>query len=364
MKILLLSAYDAASHKAWHKGLVQCLSEYSWTVLSLPARNFSWRIRGNSLTWAFNGELEGAAQYDCLVATSMVDLSALRGMCPALCQLPTLLYFHENQFFYPRSEDQHESLEPQIVQLYAALSADRLAFNSEHNRATFIDGVTALLKKMPDCIPKNIVSILEDKSCCLPVGLDVPSKSRPFSAGNRVSVLWNHRWEYDKGPERLLGVLQMLPADLPLCFHVVGQQFRVQPKEFDSIKTLLVERAWLGEWGFVDSREAYDQLLLKSDIVLSTAHHDFQGLSVLEAVLNGCIPVVPNALAYPQWIPALYRYEVDGNPAENISQLLLKYVNMKLENNEGWPKLDLSGLTWLCLKPEYEWVIKSMIRRA
>ena len=51
MRILLLSAYDAPSHKRWREGLVTHCSDYHWDVLALPARYFSWRIRGNPLSW-------------------------------------------------------------------------------------------------------------------------------------------------------------------------------------------------------------------------------------------------------------------------------------------------------------------------
>ena len=98
MRILLLSAYDADSHVYWRKGLVEHLDEHEWTVLSLPGRYFSWRMRGNSLSWAFEQRELLSQAYDLVVATSMTDLSALRGFVPSLAQIPTLVYFHENQF--------------------------------------------------------------------------------------------------------------------------------------------------------------------------------------------------------------------------------------------------------------------------
>ncbi len=103
MKILLLSAYDALSHQYWRKGLVRAFPEYDWTVLTLPPRYFSWRLRGNSLTWAYSKREVLSAGYDLLICTSMTDLSALKGMVPALANVPVLCYFHENQFAYPAS---------------------------------------------------------------------------------------------------------------------------------------------------------------------------------------------------------------------------------------------------------------------
>jgi len=95
MRILLLSAYDAHSHRRWRQGLVAAFPEWRWTVLTLPPRFFSWRVRGNSLSWAFSERETLEQSYDVLVATSMTDLSALKGLVPAL------VYCHENQFAYP-----------------------------------------------------------------------------------------------------------------------------------------------------------------------------------------------------------------------------------------------------------------------
>jgi glycosyltransferase involved in cell wall biosynthesis len=77
---------------------------------------------------------------------------------------------------------------------------------------------------------------------------------------------------------------------------------------FAAIQALLEKNNWLGQWGFIQSRTDYLNLLANADGVLSTALHDFQGLSVLEAYASGCLPLVPDRLAYQEFIPAQYRY--------------------------------------------------------
>ena len=57
LRILLLSGYDAASHRLWHENLARMMPEHEWTPLALAPRNFSWRLRGNALIFAF-GERE------------------------------------------------------------------------------------------------------------------------------------------------------------------------------------------------------------------------------------------------------------------------------------------------------------------
>lgn len=149
MKILLLSAYDTDSHRSWCQGLMQHLPEFQWHYASLPGRYFSWRIRGNPLSWITGEDKHLFAQsYDLVIATSMVDVATLRGLTPNLAATRWLVYFHENQFAYPKSQKQHTSIEPQMVNLYSALAADQVVFNSHYNRSTFLEGITELMAKI------------------------------------------------------------------------------------------------------------------------------------------------------------------------------------------------------------------------
>jgi len=160
VKVLLLSAYAARSHVHWQQTLQSMFPQWQWCVLSLPPRHFSWRVRGNALYWALSERqvLEGG--HDLLIATSMVDLATLRGLVPALARIPAVLYFHENQFAYPQHRQQYPLLEAQITSIYSALAADCVLFNSSYNRASFLEGCTQLLRKMPDCVPPGVVPAL------------------------------------------------------------------------------------------------------------------------------------------------------------------------------------------------------------
>ena len=50
--VLMLSAYDALSHIYGRKDMVDALSDHTFAVHTLPPRYFSWRFRGNPLTWS------------------------------------------------------------------------------------------------------------------------------------------------------------------------------------------------------------------------------------------------------------------------------------------------------------------------
>ena len=365
MRVLVLSAYHADSHRSWLDGLMLHLPELSWTVLSLPPRYFSWRIRGNSLTWAMMNREILTAEYDVVVATSMTDLSALRGLVPELCRWPTLVYFHENQFAYPQSQLQRQGVEPQILNLYTALAADKVVFNSDYNRQTMLDGCVQLLAKLPDYAPREQVAALLSRASVLPVGVAVGSQTialRP--AGERLKVLWNHRWEYDKGPDRLLALIaECDKRGLPLDIYIAGQQFRQRPQEFAQIEMLIRRSSslTLKQFGFVKDAQHYAELIMSCDVVMSTAIHDFQGLAVLQAAAAGCTPLVPDRLCYPQWFEPMFRYPHCDDIAEEAigaSEKLGDFLSCKRAGS--LPVADVAALTWPQLAPLYRQLLQCL----
>jgi glycosyltransferase involved in cell wall biosynthesis len=368
-RILLLSAYDAASHRQWRLNLEAMLPEYQWTQLALPARHFSWRLRGNGLSFAFEETEILDGDYDLLIVTSMVDLSTLRGFHPALAKLPTLVYFHENQFAYPERDTQRANAETQIVPLYAALCADTLAFNSDYNRHSFLAGAKTLLERLPDHVPRGLMNKLE-RAHTLPVPLAAPSVTNEQQDSEpTLTVIWNHRWEYDKGPALLLEFVRLLcSSKLNCALHIVGQQFKQRPAEFAEAEALLAAQARRfgrqpAHCGFIKDRADYEALLWRCDIVLSTALHDFQGLSVQEAALAGCSPLTPDDLVYPEYLPAanLYARETsEPRTAINILSRLEQWQRLK-ERGEPLPTVSLTGYTGAALAPRYRELFESTI---
>jgi glycosyltransferase involved in cell wall biosynthesis len=390
LRILILSGYDAASHRLWRENLMHLLPMHEWTSLTLPPRHFSWRIRGNALSFAYNQREVLSRPYDLLIATSMVDLSTLRGFIPALTKLPTLLYFHENQFAYPTRDAQRNNAETQLVPLYAALCADSLVFNSNYNRSTFLAGANTLLRRLPDHVPKGLAVQLENShvlpvpvlptalSNALPTALLTAFPTAPPTAlpsvrvGEESSlrqstpatleVVWNHRWEYDKGPERLLAVVKRICEEKLNCrLHIVGQQFKQAPEEFAKCQQLLKAHYNAmdldeGHFGFLENSAQYHALICSCDVVLSTALHDFQGLAVQEATIAGCCPLAPDDLVYPEYLPPENLYSVahgDSNAAKTAVEKLKRWQEDKA-NRKALPKVLLVKLFGEDLSNRYQ----------
>nr|WP_246624667.1 DUF3524 domain-containing protein [Oceanobacter mangrovi] len=333
-----MSAYRSDSHASWADWLQRNLAA-DWRVLELPGRYFRWRIRGNPLSWRV--ELKALLQEwqpDRLLATSMVDLATLKGLLPELANIPCSYYFHENQFAYPLGEGQHSSIDPQMVQLYGALAADELLFNSRFNQQSFLAGLAALLKKLPDFVPPEVTNELAAKSSWLPVVVE-SNDFIPLSFKNAYAeaplILWSHRWEYDKCPERFLELLQQLQA--------VGQPFQLAllgPRAAKTPAVLQQIREQFADQIVVDgkvSRADYWLWLERADIAVSTACHEFQGLSMLEAAAMGCLPLVPDDLCYQEQYPLLCRYPAGDSRA--AAESLQKLLQVRQQGGAEWEML-------------------------
>jgi len=312
---LLLSAYDAVSHRHWREQVTSLVDKFQWHQLSLPPRHFNWRIRGNSLCWAFGDYDLQPEHHDILLCTSMTDLASLRGFVPPLADLPTAVYCHENQFCYPGNAVQQDRVEPKITTLYTALCADILLFNSQFNHRTFMQGISRLLDTMPDHVPGGVTDRLESLSKILPVPLPdhlflSRHAAQEHDQEDMMIIVWNHRHEHDKGPALLLQVVhELIRRNVRFRLHLLGQQFRRSPAEFAEVTqsmTSYYQQSGItpGHTGYIPDTADYHDLIARSDVVLSTADHDFQGLSLLEATALGCTPLAPARLVYPEYLDA------------------------------------------------------------
>ncbi|MEM8564527.1 MAG: DUF3524 domain-containing protein, partial [Pseudomonadota bacterium] len=92
-----------------------------------------------------------------------------------------------------------------------------------------------------------------------------------------------------------------------------------------------------------------------SDVILSTADHEFQGLAVLQAVMRGCLPVVPDRLVYPEIYPNQFRYpSIPGDPiaeAAGAARLVTRIDAGLRSGRESAP--DVSAFSSSSLKPHY-----------
>lgn len=331
MNVWLISPYHTGSHQAWAEGYRRH-SRHTITGLTMAGRFWKWRMQGGAIELATQATalLDAGEQPDVILATDMLNLPAwlglLRGRFTSLP--PVALYMHENQLTYPWRPGERRDLTYAMINWLSQLAADAVIFNSRHHHSAWYGELPNLLKHFPDYTHLAQIAPVQARSHVLPVGIDAHSVA--IEAGRRRAnlsgmnppsdaaplILWNQRWEHDKRPDRFFALIYRLrDRKIPFRLTVAGENFRQIPAEFEEARTRLSDH--IVHWGYAESREAYLDLLAAADVVISTAEHEFFGISVLEAIAAGAFPLLPHRLSYPELIPAtlhpacLYRDETD-----------------------------------------------------
>ncbi len=353
MKILVLEPYYGGSHKVFLQKLIKFLP-YEFTLLTLPARKWKWRMRLAALF--FSEKLKKMdAQFDRVFCSTFVDVALLRSTGPVWLQnIPVLTYFHENQFAYPVQVDDERDYHFSVTNFTTALVSSRLAFNSIYNLETFLKGIRELIKKCPDLKFNSVEGDILEKSTVISPGIDFTAidkqrKSKITANTSSTPVLiWNHRWEHDKDPDLFFNTLFELDfKGVDFRLIILGQSFVRQPEIFSNARKKLAHKTI--HFGYISSKQEYDKMLCQGDFVISTAKHEFFGMAVIEAVRAGCRPLLPNNLSYPGLFPSEYLYDE-------------KYFNAKLNallsNEKRLTTQEANTLTdrfsWTNLKEEYQ----------
>ena len=320
MKAVVLEPFYGGSHREFVDRWAEH-SRHRLTLLTLSAHHWKWRMRHSAVDFAaeLRRRLRAGESWDVLFCTDMLNLAECRGLAPEIAALPTVAYFHENQLTYPVREEYERDLHFAFTNLTTALAADKVWWNSTFHRDDFLGAAERWLRKLPDHRPIQALDAILGKSEIMPQGIRAPGLGVPglgapglgVPPGERgprpagpLRILWAGRWEFDKNPEGFFAVIEALEArGKDFRLSVVGERFRNSPEIFDQARERLAHR--IDHWGFQPGRSAYEQVLRQADVFVSTAHHEFFGVAAAEAISEGCFPLLPNRLAYPDLLSAM-----------------------------------------------------------
>ena len=301
--IYALEPFYGGSHKQFLDGLQSELN-FEVRILSMSPHHWKWRMHRSAGYFAdlLNRE---KLEPGIILASDFVNLAALKGLLNNPQIWTWIYYFHENQLTYPFRERKERDLTYAHINILSALAADRVYFNSQFHRQDFINAIPKFYSRFIDYTPKDYPDTIYKKSAVLPLGLylkkfDNVTFEKP--AEKPGVILWNQRWEHDKNPTLFFETLFALAEqDIPYQLIVCGERFSDYPDIFDEAQTRLKDR--IIHWGYAEHWEEYARLLWQADIVVSTADHEFFGISILEAMYCQCYPLLPNRLVYPEYIP-------------------------------------------------------------
>lgn len=370
MQITLVSPYHGGSHQAWAEGY-QRHSQHDVRLLTLPARFWKWRMHGAAVTLARHF-VESGARPDLLLVTDMLDLSTFLALTRhRTAHIPAVLYMHENQLTYPLPRSKNEGpmrrqhgerdLHYVFINYASMMSATHVFFNSGYHCRSLFAALPNFLKHFPDFNELDTLPLLREKSEVLPVGLELAkidaSRPQPFEkqqADQPPLILWNQRWEYDKNPAAFFQALYTVAErGIPFRLALCGERFSRRPAEFEEAQQRLGQR--IIHMGYAEP-DRYRALLWEADITISTAHHEFFGISILEAVYCHTFPLLPNRLSYPELIPVHFHdqclYESESELVERLSWVLTH----RAQAGEVAAHLaqHVTGFGWEVLAPQYD----------
>ena len=307
LEVVVVEPWYGGSHRAWADGLVRH-SKHQIRLVTHPDRFWRWRLRGGAVTLAagLRSDIGAHGRPDVLVVSSLVHGAALLGLARRSIEaVPVVAYVHESQLRYPTIDGRAPDTDATMANWQTLLAADAVWWNSAYHRDTVLEALPTFLDAAPDLPQSGLVAAVEAKSRVVPVGVELEA----FLGAERTTapsvdgplVVWNQRWEHDKDPLGWLRIMTRL-ADAGVSFRLAlaGERPRERDRDASRLLDRLADRIELDT--FLD-RDAYRDLLVCSDVFLSCARHEFFGISVVEAIAAGCVPVLPDALSHPELIP-------------------------------------------------------------
>ncbi len=338
MKILALEPYYGGSHKAF-LDLWVAYSVHNIKILHLPANKWKWRMRHSAVTFAtqVNGFFEKDNCFDAVFCSDMLNLAEFKGLASAsVDRLPSVLYFHENQLTYPNRVEDSRDLHFGLTNIISAHAANIVVFNSHWHKEEFLNAGRIIARKMPNNYFEEIIDAIAVKSMVVYPGIEVKNADKQATkrSTDYLNILWASRWEHDKCPQLLFSALKILAANgVKFKISVIGEQFSEIPNVFKVAKEEFKDN--IEAWGHL-KRDEYYRRLADADVFVSTAIHEFFGISVVEAIVSGAVPVLPNRLAYPEVIgvdkfPRNLKYFYDGT-AEGLAHKLQVMATRKKDD--------------------------------
>ena len=93
-------------------------------------------------------------------------------------------------------------------------------------------------------------------------------------------------------------------------------------------------------WGYQSQRADYQRALMRADVFVSTALHEFFGISTIEAMVAGAYPMLPRRLSYPELLELSPRGVTRGHFYDGGAAQLKRRLQSLAES------LDATGSVW------------------
>ncbi len=332
---MVVETFFKGSHKSWAKELVSNLDEFEIDLLTDDSSTWKEAM----LSSVENFKLSKSKKYDLVIVTSMVNL--LKFKQKFKLDAPHVIYFHENQKAYPWTKNGKNNKQDTFINIQntSAKIADALLFNSKFNLDSFCEGSNTFKKKAQ----------------ILPVGLDIGILCKnKVNKNKELTILWNHRWEYDKNPATFFQELRKLKKTIDFKLIVTGESPpHVENQIFQKAKEEFKDN--ILHFGHVKSKDEYYRLLWQSHLAIVTSNHDFFGISICESTLCEVENLLPMKLAYPEHFKTHSNFYSSN---EELTQKLNHFIQKPSLNKNHI----IASYSWENIKKRYYNCFKQLIK--
>lgn len=405
MRILLVEPWQTGSHLAWAEGY-QNASGHEVDIVGLPGELWRWRLRGGALPLAekITNWIDKNGQPDLLLISGLVDVAEMLGLARRNLSpdVGVVIYQHESQLVYPVADGNYDN-GAALRNWMSWCVADLVLFNSYHHMRAVTEALPQFVETLPDNTHVPMIEPVIGRFEVFNVGVDLtripereplpPPTAHPSSLrflepdqvigldgpgpdevsvnegqapSGRPVILWPHRWERDKDPAAFLAALRKVQeAGLDFGLVLAGQ-------DPPSGSTQACEERSAAESEFADhivasgdfDRDEYLEHVAHSDLVVSCAKHEFFGVAIVEAVASGCVPLLPNALSYPELIRPPWHGTVLYEPGTFGTRLVdaVKRIDDLKEETVGLPQ-SMRRFDWSTMATVYDHRIAAVLER-
>lgn len=153
---------------------------------------------------------------------------------------------------------------------------------------------------------------------------------------NKIKVVgFPMDWEHEI---KKLNVKQKEKENIVVFPHRIDKE--KAPEIFDKVAKYLPEYKFIKTMDVTKNKKEYYELLSKAKIVFSASKQETFGIGTVEALMLGCIPVVPNNLAYVELYNPIFQYDGIRTAVYKIRQFM-KYKDNKIQKYINRNKLKL-----------------------
>jgi tRNA G18 (ribose-2'-O)-methylase SpoU/glycosyltransferase involved in cell wall biosynthesis len=384
MRIIVM---DFPSHRSWAEGYQRWTKNhsdiYQVRLTLVSGEKWKFRMLSGAATSIDDSHNEDD---DIIIVDGMFDAAVVKARSG---HRKVLVYLHENQLTTPyssqdRDQKKQTSWHFGMVHYRSLLAADGFIFNSFTQLRDFQSALPRMLKEQ--CPPDEIDWHLEkchqlfsSKCTFLHNGLELDDLMR-FSLdenGTKATgihtapiILWNARLEEYKDPGSFLEMLKLVRKESNISFQllILGTDPTKDQRWYKKFRDEVGDEQMVFMGWFTDRKE-YAKYLRLADIVVSTARHETFGISIVESVFCGALPLLPNRLSYPELFPPstfgadhLYEHPLQDGVTKLIS--LLQIVTTRPDIAKAMQckaKEAVARFRWESMGPLYNRVWSSIL---